>query len=360
MKFGNWPRICCRRKQSSLAIDRFFTTQIDAGGLHASAPTSVRTASDGRSFSPPPRQSLRMGTFAHDECARPVADLSPKNICLILGVVSLVVARHAIAAPVAPAELHAMRLLYGPGYSRRGSVVETPDPHGVRVNKPSGYHHTITEYVTPWKTARVTLDGTSYFIATGQGHAVENPQHPSEAAHVGAAYVSAIWFAWKAGHWTMAGKDMNLTSDGSFGEVVGKPWTPFPKIASLQHAAVLVADEGGYMNQGNATRWFPIYEFTATRLRSLGNVPSGADNTGAGMTPVISFKGKFISAAMDTQGFPEITLSFSGKTALRNKPIDLHNVPCTFDYQNDPAKPQGQRFKPTTPECEAIVASSSF
>ncbi|CUA96276.1 hypothetical protein Ga0061069_10473 [Thiomonas bhubaneswarensis] len=358
MKFGNCRRMCCRHKQSSTEIDHLDSAQIDASELPALAPTSVQTASNGRLYCAPTTQACRRSRGTYGGRARQGTDLSPKRIGLILGVVSLVVATHANAAPVAPTELHAMRLLYGPAYTRRGSVVEVPDPHGVRFNKPPGYHHTITEYVTPWKTASVTLDGTPYFIATGQGHAVENPQHPSEAAHVQAAYISAIWFAWKAGHWTMAGKDMNLTSDGSFGEAVGKPWTPFPRVALLQHAAVLVADEGGYMNQGNANSWFPIYEFTATGLRSLGNVPSGADNTGSGMKPVISFKGKFLSAAMDGQGFPTITLGFSGKTAIHNKPVDLHNVPCSFDYQNDPAKPQGQRFRPTTQECEDILASS--
>ncbi len=359
MKCVNWTHRHRSHLQAAPPRDRFVPTQIDAVQWHPLAPTPVHTALDGRPCSPP-HQAFRKDRCAHDDGTRPVTDISPKRICLILGVVSLAVANNANAAPVAPAELHAMRLLYGPAYTQRGSVVETPDPHGVRVNKKPGYHHTITEYVTPWKTATLTLDGASYFVATGQGHAVEDPRHPRDAAHVQAAYISAVWFTWKVGHWVMAGKEMNLTADGSFGQVAGKPWTPFPKIALLQHAALLVADEGGYMNQGYATSWYPIYEFTATGLRSLGNVPRGADNTGTGMAPVISFKGKFLSAAMDAQGFPKITLAFSGKTAIRNKSVDIHNVPCTFDYQNDPTKPQGERFKPSTLECEAIVASSPF
>ena len=287
-------------------------------------------------------------------------NLSTKCISLILGTVSLVVASDVHAAPVAPAELQAMRLLYGAGYTRRGSVVETPDPYAVRVNKDPGYHRTITEYAVPWKTATVTVDGTTYFIATGQGHAVEDPRDPKDAAHAQSAYISAIWFEWKAGHWAAAGKAMNLTAAGSFGQVTGKLWTPFPRIALLPHAVLLVADEDGYMNQGYARRWFPIYEFTATGLRALGNIPSGADNTGAGTAPVISFMGKFMSATTDAHGLPEITLGFSGKAAMRNKPVDLHNVPCTFEYQNDPAKPQGNKFQPTTPECAAILASGTF
>lgn len=114
-----------------------------------------------------------------------------------LGLPTLAVAAVAHQAPMAPPELQTMQLLYGPAYTKPGSVVETPDPQGMRANKGPGYHHTITEYVTPWKTATVNVDGTSYFVATGQGHAVDDPQDPKDAAHVQSAYISAIWFAWK-------------------------------------------------------------------------------------------------------------------------------------------------------------------
>lgn len=69
-------------------------------------------------------------------------------------------ARAIQTVPPVPTELRSMQLLYGAAYRKNGSVVETPDPQGLRVNKEPGYHHTITEYVTPWLTATVTLNGS--------------------------------------------------------------------------------------------------------------------------------------------------------------------------------------------------------
>ncbi len=280
-----------------------------------------------------------------------------KSIALTLGFVCLGAAGEAIAAPAAPAELQCMRLLYGPGYSRPGSVVQTPDPRGIRVNKPSGYQHMITEYVTPWKTATFVLGGTRYFVATGQGHAVEDPGHPSQASHAQAAYISAIWFARKAGHWAMVGKEINLSADGSFGQVVGRAWTAFPSVTALRDTVILVADEGGYMNQGYAVQWFPIYEFTARGLRALGNVPSGADNTGSGMKPLISFKGRVTNIGLDAHARPEISVLFNGRSSVGSRPVALHDTRCAFDYVGNPAGSMGRSFETTGPECAAILSN---
>lgn len=253
-----------------------------------------------------------------------------------------------------------MQLLYGPAYTKPGSVVETPDSQGMRANKGPGYHHTITEYVTPWKTATVNVDGTSYFVATGQGHAVDDPQDPKDAAHVQSAYISAIWFAWKGDHWVMSGKSMNLDAEGAFGVAAGNPWTPFPQMAQLKDAALLVADEQGDMHQGYAVSWLPIYEFTSKGLQSLGSVMSGADNTAAGASPQISFAGKIVAATTLADGLPSLTISYSGSTEIENRPEVLSNLQCTFNYSVNPTKSGDAAFTPTTPQCAAVVDSGSF
>lgn len=269
-------------------------------------------------------------------------------------------AQSSHAAPPVPTELESMRLLYGEAYRKNGSVVETPDPQGLRVNKEPGYHHTITEYVTPWLTATVTLNGSRYFIATGQGHSIEDPSHPDDASHAQSAYISAIWFVLQGNRWVVAGKTLNLAVDGSFGMVTGKPWSPFPQTVVLKNAVLLVADEGGYMNQGFSSSWYPIYQFSMRGLQFLGKVPSGADNTGADAMPVVSIDGKVVAAATTVNDHPQITIAYSGRTELQNKPVDLHHGLCTFVYRQDAAHPHQSGFKPTTPKCKAIVASMSF
>lgn len=272
--------------------------------------------------------------------------------------VAAVQASHA--APPAPTELQSMRLLYGSAYSKTGSVVETPDPQGLRVNKEPGYHHAITEYVVPWLTATVALNGSRYFIVTGQGHSVEDPSHPADTSHVQSAYISAIWFALQGNRWVVAGKILNLAVDGTFGAVNGKPWRPFPQIFALKNAALLVPDEGDYLQEGLGNSWYSIYQFSTRGLQFLGQVPSGADNTGVGAKPVVSFDGKVVAASMTTNGDPQITIAYDGKAAPRNKPVNLHHGLCTFVYRQDAAHSAQSGFKPTTPQCKAIVDSMKF
>ena len=269
------------------------------------------------------------------------------------------VAQASQVAPPVPGELQSMRLLYGSAYNKNGSVVETPDPQGLRVDKEPGYHHSITEYVTPWLTATVTLNGSRYFIATGQGHSIEDPNHPDATSHGQSAYISAIWFALQGNRWVVAGKTLNLAVDGTFGEVNGKPWRPFPQIFALKSAALLVPDEGGYMQGGAANSWYSIYQFSTRGLQFLGQVPSGADNTGVGAPPVVSFDGKVVAASMATNGDPQVTIAYDGKAAPRNKSVDLHHGLCTFVYRQDAVHPHQSGFKPTTPQCKAIVGSIS-
>ena len=270
------------------------------------------------------------------------------------------ISQSALAAPPVPTELQAMQLLYGRAYKQRGSVVKTVDKLGMRVNKEPGYNHTILEYVTPWKIATVTLDGKTYFIATGQGHAVSDPNRPEDAAHVQSAYISAIWFTLEDGRWVPAGKQLNLAADGSFGQVNGKPWSGFPQMAPLENMVLLAADEGGYMNQGYSSSWYPVYAFDGSGFRYLGAVSSGGSNGGAGAEPEIAFSGTIIAANKASNGQLQLTLSYSGTTVLAGKPVKLDKVRCNFLYRADPKRPGEGSFEPATEQCRAIVQSASF
>ena len=284
----------------------------------------------------------------------------PPVSLLIFGTLFGIFSGSALAAPAVPTELQSMQLLYGQAYTQRGSVVNTADTLGMRANKESGYNHTITEYVTPWKTATVTLNGKTYFIATGQGHAVNDPKDPSSAAHVQSAYISAIWFSLEGSRWVPAGKRLNFAADGSFGQVNGSPWSVFPQMAPLKNSILLVADEGGYMNQGYSSSWYPVYVFDTTGLHFLGSLSSGGDNTGAEATPPISFTGKIVAATTAPNGQPQITLSYNGETVIQGKPVKLKGMLCNFLYHADAKHPGQGSFKPTTPSCDEIVGSSSF
>lgn len=279
---------------------------------------------------------------------------------LTFGLLFGILSSSSLAAPAVPTELQAMQLLYGQAYTQRGSVVKTADTLGIRANKEPGYNYTITEYVTPWKTATVTLNGKTYFIATGQGHSVNDPKDPSFASHAQSAYISAIWFSLEGSRWVPAGKRLNLAVDGSFGQVDGNPWSVFPQMAPLKNSILLVADEGGYMNQGYGSSWYPVYVFNVNGLQSLGALSSGGDNTGAGATPAISFTGKIVAATTAPNGQPQITLSYSGNTVIQGKPVKLNKTLCNFLYQADAKQPDQSRFKPTTEQCAQIAGSASF
>lgn len=265
-----------------------------------------------------------------------------------------------MAAPAPPTVQQAMRLLYGPAYTHPGSVVTTRDLHGIRVNKLPNDRHIIVEYVTPWAAQVVSLGGKTYFIATGQGHAVSDPSHPSFAAHVQSAYISAIWFVLNGDRWVVSGKRQNLAADGSFGEVSGKPGAPFHQTLPMGQSVLLIADEQGYMNQGYGSSWYPVYRFGAQGLQSLGALPSGADNTGAGQTPVIAFSGKIVGATQSAAHAPVVTMSFSGTTALEGKPVKLSGVLCQLAYRPQAAQQGAPHFSATTPQCQAIVDSGRF
>jgi len=267
---------------------------------------------------------------------------------------------NALATPAPPTVQQAMRLLYGPAYTHPGSVVTTNDPHGVRVNKQPNDPHSIVEYVTPWAAQIVSLGGKTYFIATGQGHAVSDPSDPSFAGHVQSAYISAIWFVLNGDRWMFAGKQQNLTADGSFGEVAGKPGAPFHQTVSLGQSVLLIADEQGYMNQGYSSNWYPVYRFDAQGLRALGAIPSGGDNTGAGATPVIAFSGKIVGATLSAAQTPVVTMAFTGTTALEGKPLHLNGMLCQFAYRPRVAQQSDSHFSPTTPQCKAIIDSGRF
>ena len=294
---------------------------------------------------------------------RPIPKLISMRVArtrLTLGLLGGIFSAAAVAAPAAPTELQAMRLLYGNGYTQRGSVVSIPDPLGIRANKEPGYHNTITEYVTPWKIAIVNLNGKTYFTATGQGHAVTEPSNPESAAHVQSAYISAIWFVLEGNRWVPAGKRLNFAVGGSSGVVDGKPWTDFPQMAPLKDSILLVAEEGGDMHQGYGSSWYPVYVFDKTGLNSLGEVTSGGDNTGAEASPVISFSGKIVAATTAANGQPLITLSYSGETVIQGKPVKMNGVLCGFLYRKDVKQPDTASFMPQTPQCTDIASSASF
>ncbi len=281
--------------------------------------------------------------------------MSAMSIGLTIGV------GFSLAAPVLPTLQQAMRLLYGPAYTKPGSVVSTSDPQGVRYNKPTDYRHTIVEFVTPWASQTVSLGNKSYFIATGQGYALADPSNPSAAAHYQSAYISAIWFVLEGDRWVVAGKQQNLTADGTFGRVGGKPGAPFYRTIPLGQSVLLVAGEQSVMYQGTSSKWYPVYRFDTRGIRALGALPSGGDNTNAMQPPVISFTGKIIGAKETPGHAPVFTISYTGTTVLNGHPAELANVKCSFVYRQQIASQSiPQRSPSTTPECEAIVASGRF
>jgi hypothetical protein len=253
------------------------------------------------------------------------------------------------ASPATPSERQAMQALFGAGYAGRGVVLSVP-----------GAQRRVIERVQPWLTASLTLDGVPYFIATAQGQEVTDPKAPSFASHAQSAYISAIWYALRNGRWTWVGKSYNLAEDGAFGKVNGDPWTPFPQVAMLRGGALLVASENDDMHQGYGTSWLPIYWFSKSGLQSLGNVISGGDNTGADTQPGIAFTGKAVTAGVNAEGMPLITVSYSGHTAIGDKPLMLNNTPCTFIYRRNPKQPGHSAFTATTPQCQSIVDSAIF
>ena len=271
------------------------------------------------------------------------------------------------AGSAIPTELQSMSMLYGPAYTKRGSIIETIDEMGIRRNKDSGYHHTITEYVTPWKIATISLNGTAYFIATGQGYAVHNSQNSGSPAHVQSAYISAIWFVNHHGKWLIAGKAMNMGYGGAFGTMAGSPWTPFPQIMRLGQDFLLIADQNKDSHQGYQNQDLPLFLFTAHGLQSLGEFPNGADDTGALAKPETSFSGKIVSATYTMDGLPEFTVSYSGKTVLQGKPIVFRNVICEFTHRNISAGTDvwgvdriKAEFKPAGTYCTKIFNSEFF
>lgn len=279
---------------------------------------------------------------------------------VIMGLMISLFPEVSMAAPAEPNELQAMQWLYGPAYVKTGSVVKTPDPHGIRVNKGPGYDNTITEYVRPWQTATVNLNGKTYFIATGQGSAVTNSENPSFTVQAQPAYISAIWFQLDGNHWVPVGREYNFAAEGSNGRVNGRPWSIFPQRALLKNQVLLVGEEDGFETQGYASSWYPIYTFNGNALKYLGGLSSGGSNGGAGVTPVISIQGKIIAAALSSDGQPHIILSFNGNTVIQGKAIQLHNTQCKFISEKNSRGVNRNVFKPTTQLCMEIVKSVNF
>lgn len=254
------------------------------------------------------------------------------------------------AAPVPPDQLPTMQMLYGATYQKNGQVVSVIGEDSKVIN----------ECVKPWKTADIVLGGVNYFIATGQGAEVTNPSdsaQPCEPSHADPAYISAIWFSFQGGKWVALGKALNFTADGSWGNVNGGPWSPFPQMANLIKNTLLVADEGGYSNMGVSTSWYPIFAFSPNGLVSLGNIPSGMDDRGTGSQPVNLWNGKIVAASLSPIGMPKITLLYNGVAVVNNQPVKLKNTSCTFVYEMQAGDQQHPGFKLATPECAAIFES---
>ncbi len=277
-----------------------------------------------------------------------------KTICTA---VIMAISYTAAAATVTPpSELQAMQLLYGPSYTKPGSIVNTVDKFGMKFNKPANYDHRITEYVVPWKQQLVHIDGAEYFIAFGQGHSAAN----GGTSHVQPAYVSAIWFQHDKSGWKVAGKSQNIAAGGSFGQETGQPWSIFPHIFYSKGSVILMSDENGYGNQGYFVYNSPVFTFSPKNgVESMGGIFLGASdsNAVANQSDATSFEGEVVSAIMSNDGKPMFSISFTGKTYINSKPVVLKNKVCKYVFETNKYGPD---FQPVSSECKEIKKSGVF